>query len=153
MMILAAESATSPRKRFVHRFTLPLPRKRPVLADMQVIVRLQDRGALRLDHLHDQALCEPEERADLLITHIMPRSALWTGADQLADEYRASPDGVHRDTYMAPQINARFCREAVMQCRGRPQVGAFLAKALIAGLRRGRLPSAATGRSPVLVAF
>jgi len=24
---------------------------------MQVIVRHQDRGALRLDHLHDQALC------------------------------------------------------------------------------------------------
>jgi hypothetical protein len=42
------------------------------LADMQVIVRHQDRGALRLDHLHDQALCEPEGRGDLLITHIMP---------------------------------------------------------------------------------
>jgi hypothetical protein len=26
--------------------------ERPDLADMQVIVRLQDRGALRLDHLH-----------------------------------------------------------------------------------------------------
>jgi hypothetical protein len=44
------------------------------MADMQVIVRLQDRGALRLDHLHDQALCEPEGRGDLLITHIMPMS-------------------------------------------------------------------------------
>ena len=32
---------------------------------MQVIVRHQDRGALRLDHLHDQALCEPEGRGDL----------------------------------------------------------------------------------------
>jgi len=42
------------------------------MADMQVIVRLQDRGALRLDHLHDQALCEPEGRGDLLIIHIMP---------------------------------------------------------------------------------
>jgi hypothetical protein len=42
------------------------------MADMQVIVRHQDRGALRLDHLHDQALCEPEGRGDLLITHIMP---------------------------------------------------------------------------------
>jgi hypothetical protein len=42
-----------------------LPRHRPDLADMQVIVRL--------DHLHDQALCEPEGRGDLSITHIMPR--------------------------------------------------------------------------------
>jgi hypothetical protein len=41
------------------------------MADMQVIVRLQDRGALRLDHLHDQALCEPEGRGDLSITHMM----------------------------------------------------------------------------------
>jgi len=39
---------------------------------MQVIVRLQDRGALRLDHLYDQALCEPEGRGDLSITHVMP---------------------------------------------------------------------------------
>jgi hypothetical protein len=39
----------------IHRYT-----ERPQLADMQVIVRHQDRGALRLDHLHDQALCEPE---------------------------------------------------------------------------------------------
>jgi len=43
------------------------------MVDMQVIVRLQDRGALGLDHLHDQALCEPEGRGDLSITHIMPR--------------------------------------------------------------------------------
>jgi hypothetical protein len=49
------------------------PTGRPLMADMQVIVRLQDRGALRLDHLHDQALCEPEGRGDLLITHIMPK--------------------------------------------------------------------------------
>jgi len=40
----------------------------PLMANMQVIVRLQNRGALRLDHLHDQALCEPEERGDLSIT-------------------------------------------------------------------------------------
>jgi len=40
----------------------------PLMADMQVIVRLQNRGALRLDHLHDQALCEPEEGGDLSIT-------------------------------------------------------------------------------------
>jgi hypothetical protein len=44
------------------------------MVDMQVIARHQDRGALRLDHLHDQALCEPEGRGDLLITHIMPMS-------------------------------------------------------------------------------
>jgi hypothetical protein len=43
-----------------------------LLADMQVIVRLQDRGTLRLDRLHDQALCEPEGCDDLSITHIMP---------------------------------------------------------------------------------
>ena len=41
------------------------------MANMQVIVRLQDRGALRLDHLHDQALCEPDGRGDLSITHIV----------------------------------------------------------------------------------
>jgi len=29
------------------------------------------------------------------ITRIMPRSALWTVADLLADECRASPDGGH----------------------------------------------------------
>jgi len=49
-------------------------REGTLMADMQVIVRHQDRGALRLDHLHDQALCEPEGRGDLLITHIMPNS-------------------------------------------------------------------------------
>jgi hypothetical protein len=37
----------------------------PLLVDMQVIVRLQDRGALRLDHLHDQALCGPKGEGDL----------------------------------------------------------------------------------------
>jgi hypothetical protein len=31
-------------------------------------VRHQDRGALRLDHLHDQALCGPEGHGDLPIT-------------------------------------------------------------------------------------
>jgi hypothetical protein len=40
---------------------------------MQVIVRLQDRGALRLDHLHDHALCGPKGEGDLPITHIMPQ--------------------------------------------------------------------------------
>ena len=50
------------------------PQRHPVMADMQVIVRLQDRGVLRLDHLHDPALCEPEGRGDLLIIHIMPRT-------------------------------------------------------------------------------
>jgi hypothetical protein len=48
----------------------------PVMVDMQVIVRLQDRGALRLDHLHGQALCEPEGRGDLSITHIMRERVL-----------------------------------------------------------------------------
>jgi hypothetical protein len=45
------------------------------MLDMQVIVRLQDRGALRLDHLHDHALCGPKGEGDLPITHIMPLSA------------------------------------------------------------------------------
>jgi hypothetical protein len=44
------------------------------MVDLQVIAWHQVRGALRLDHLHDQALCEPEGRGDLLITHIMPMS-------------------------------------------------------------------------------
>jgi hypothetical protein len=42
------------------------------MLDMQVIARHQDRGALRLDHLHDQALCGPKGEGDLSITHIMP---------------------------------------------------------------------------------
>jgi hypothetical protein len=49
--------------------------ERPQLVVMQVIVRLQDRGALRLDHLHDQALCGPKGEGDLSITHIMPLRA------------------------------------------------------------------------------
>ncbi len=32
------------------------------MADMPVIVRHQDRGALRLDHRHDQALCRAQGR-------------------------------------------------------------------------------------------
>jgi hypothetical protein len=39
-----------------------------------VIVRHQDRGALRLDHLHDQALCRRREVIWSLITGIMPRA-------------------------------------------------------------------------------
>ena len=36
-----------------------------LMADMPVIVRHQDQGALRLDHRHDQALCrEGAQRAD-----------------------------------------------------------------------------------------
>ena len=34
--------------------------ERAVMLAMRVIVRLQDRGAQRLDPLHDQALCRPE---------------------------------------------------------------------------------------------
>jgi hypothetical protein len=30
------------------------------MVDIEVIVRLPDRGAQRLDHLHDQALCGPK---------------------------------------------------------------------------------------------
>jgi hypothetical protein len=33
--------------------------------DMPVIVRHQDRGALRLDHWHDQALCRARRASDL----------------------------------------------------------------------------------------
>jgi hypothetical protein len=35
------------------------------MVDMQVIVRRQDPDALRLDHLHDQALCGPKGEGDL----------------------------------------------------------------------------------------
>jgi hypothetical protein len=35
----------------------PPDRKHTLMVDMPVIVRHQDRGALRLDHRHDQALC------------------------------------------------------------------------------------------------
>jgi hypothetical protein len=30
------------------------------MVDMEVIARLHDRGAQRLDHLYDQALCGPK---------------------------------------------------------------------------------------------
>jgi hypothetical protein len=36
------------------------PAKCPHMVDMEVIVRLQDRGAQRFGHLHDQALCGPK---------------------------------------------------------------------------------------------
>jgi hypothetical protein len=35
------------------------------MADMEVIVRRQDRGVLRIDHLHDRAFGEAEGRSDL----------------------------------------------------------------------------------------
>ena len=38
------------------------------LVDMPVIVRHQDRGALRLDHRHDQALCR-RRLGDLVFNH------------------------------------------------------------------------------------
>lgn len=43
-------------------------------------MRLQDRGALRLDHLHDQALCRRRAVIWSLITGVMPR----TGASWIA---------------------------------------------------------------------
>src|ERR1700683_3728726 len=46
--------------------------QRPNLVDMPVIVRHQDRGALRLDHRHDQALCRRRVVICSLITGIMP---------------------------------------------------------------------------------
>jgi hypothetical protein len=39
--------------------------QRTDLVDMQMIVRRQDPDALRLDHLHDQALCGPKGEGDL----------------------------------------------------------------------------------------
>ncbi len=35
----------------------PRPTRRALMVDMPVIVKHQDRDALRLDHRHDQALC------------------------------------------------------------------------------------------------
>ena len=58
------------------------------MVDMQVIVRHQDGGALRLDHLHDQALCGPKGEGDLLITHIMPMSGRLPCAHLCADMHR-----------------------------------------------------------------
>ena len=46
----------------------------PLMVDMSVIVRHQDRGALRLDHRHDQALCRRRAVIWSLITGIMPMS-------------------------------------------------------------------------------
>ena len=47
---------------FIHRRSY---RERTHLVDMPVIVRYQDRGALRLDHGHDQALCRSRRASDL----------------------------------------------------------------------------------------
>jgi hypothetical protein len=62
--------------------THPVAPKRPLMADMPVIVRHQDRGALRLDHRHDQALCRGRRSDLVLITGIMPPTggAVETGA-------------------------------------------------------------------------
>ena len=62
-----APSSLRAQNRSVSR-VMALPGLRPGLphmVDMQVIMRLQDRGALRLDHLHDQALCGPKGEGDL----------------------------------------------------------------------------------------
>ena len=48
------DAATITIRRSAWRVTL---RRSPLMVDMPVIVRHQDRGALRLDHRHDQALC------------------------------------------------------------------------------------------------
>jgi len=52
-----AQCAIGPTYIFMQRCSRD---ERTHMADMQVIVRLQDRDALCLDHLHDQALCESE---------------------------------------------------------------------------------------------
>src|SRR5260370_39981132 len=49
-----------------------LPAGLPHMVDMPVIVRHQDRGALRLDHRHDQALCRRRAVIWSLITGTMP---------------------------------------------------------------------------------
>jgi hypothetical protein len=41
-----------------------LNQRHPHMVDMEVIARLQDRGAQRLDHLLDQALCGPKGAGD-----------------------------------------------------------------------------------------
>ena len=44
------------------------PLQRSLMVDMPVIVRHQNRGALRLDHRHDQALCR-RRLGDLVFDH------------------------------------------------------------------------------------
>jgi len=59
-------------------------RQRPHMADMEVIVRLQGQGAYRLDHRHDQALCEPEGRRA-----VVRREQRRVGWDQAAEAENA----------------------------------------------------------------
>ncbi len=67
-LICLAHRTVRPRADSLPARLLLIAAGHPLMADMQVIVRLRNRGALRLDHLHDQALCEPEGRGDLSIT-------------------------------------------------------------------------------------
>jgi hypothetical protein len=60
-----------------------LCQEHPHLVDMPVIVRHQDRGALRLDHRHDQALCRRRAVIWSLITGIMPRTGSSSAADRV----------------------------------------------------------------------
>ena len=63
----------------------------PLMADMQVIVRHQDQGALRLDHLHDQALCGPKGEVIFDHPHNAAVSAPGDVADTVAAGERLSP--------------------------------------------------------------
>jgi hypothetical protein len=64
------------------------PAQCPHMVDLEVLVRLQYRGAQRLDHLHDQALCGPKGAGNQGHPHNAAERAMSCGA---VDAVRASP--------------------------------------------------------------
>ena len=81
------------------------------MVDMPVIVRHQDRGALRLDHRHDQALCRRRAVIWSLITGIMPNSGrctlVYLCAARMAPTIPPSLIHPRRQCRIAPADSAR----------------------------------------------
>ena len=73
---------------------------------MQVIVRHRDRGAMRLDYLHDQALCEPEGQ----ISDLLRLATL--AADAEAELFRRNPQGSGR--YAGRLLGRALCQGAAL---------------------------------------
>jgi hypothetical protein len=59
--------------------------RRPVMVVMEVIVRLQDRGALRLDHLHNRHPGYPYNRSRAAVAEVqLPARAVRAGRPGLS---------------------------------------------------------------------
>jgi hypothetical protein len=119
----------------------------PHLADMPLIVRHQDRGALRLDHRHDQALCRRRAVIWSLITGIMPRTGSSWIAVALASSsvMHAARAGREResgqDAWMPPRLEEGLRDDRVPGDPGRSRAeGRTPARDHPADLDAGRRP-------------